>query len=192
MVRLGLAAASLTLAGFAAAADNVVPTATTATFGAWTVACNMAAQADGTAAKQLCQMTTRLNLKGQDGQMHPLLAFTIGTPPGAKVARMALQVPTDVALREGVAISLDKPAAAGADPNSAKDQDVLLALTYITCNPQGCVADADGSADLWGKLKAVKSVNVGFTAVAGMKKILVPLSLDGFGDAMAALVANAK
>lgn len=192
MVRLGLAAASLTLAGFAAAADNVVPTATTATFGAWTVACNMAAQADGTAAKQLCQMTTRLNLKGQDGQMHPLLAFTIGTPPGAKVARLALQVPTDVALREGVAISLDKPAAAGADPNSAKAQDVLLALTYITCNPQGCVADADGSADLWGKLKGVKSVNVGFTAVAGMKKILVPLSLDGFGDAMAALVANAK
>lgn len=192
MARLGLAAA-MALAGFAAAADtSVVPTATTATFGAWTVACNMAAQADGTAAKQLCQMTTRLNLKGQDGQMHPLLAFTIGTLPGGKVARMALQVPTDVALRDGLAISLDKPGVAGADPNAAKDQDVLLALTFITCNPQGCVADADGTPDLWDKLKTVKSVNVGFTALAGMKKILVPVSLDGFGDAMAALEANTK
>lgn len=193
MVRFGIAAVGLALAGGAAFADtSVAPTATTATFGAWTVACNVAAQADGSAAKQLCQMTTRLNLKGQDGQMHPLLAFTIGIPPGGKVARMALQVPTDVALRDGVAISLDKPAAAGADPTAAKDQDVLLALTYITCTPQGCVADADGTTDLWGKLGTVKSVNVGFTALAGMKKILVPVSLDGFGDAMAALAANAK
>ena len=192
MVRLCILNVGLALASWSAAADTAVPTATTATFGAWTVGCSMAAQADGSAPKQVCQMTTRLNLKGQDGQMHPLLAFTIGTPPGAKVARLALQVPTDVALRAGVSISLDKPGAAGADPNAAKVQDDLLDLSYVTCTPQGCVADADGSADLWGKLRAVKSVNVGFTAVAGMKNILVPVSLDGFGDAMAALEANAK
>ena len=191
MVRLGIFGLGLMLAS-AVAADTAVPTATTATFGAWTVACSMVAEADGSAPKQFCQMTTRLNLKGQDGQMHPLLAFTIGTPPGGKVARMALQVPTDVALRDGVAISLDKPPAVGADVNAVKDQDVLLALTYATCTPEGCVADADGSDALWGKLKAVKSANVGFTALTGMKKILVPVSMDGFADAMAALEANAK
>ena len=192
MVRFGILSVGVAFSFGAAAANTALPTATTATFGAWTVACSVAAQADGSAPKQFCQMTTQLNLKGQDGQMHPLLAFTIGTPPGAKATRMALQVPTDVALRNGVSISLDKPGAAGADPSAAKDQDVLLALTYVTCTPQGCVADADGSADLWGKLKGVKSANVGFTALAGLKKILVPVSLDGFGDAMAALEANAK
>ena len=191
MGRFGIFAA-LWVVAFPAGADTAVPTATTATFGAWTVACSMVAQADGSAQKQFCQMTTRLNLKGQDGQMHPLLAFTIGTPPGSTVARMALQVPTDVALRDGMSISLDEPVAAGADPNAAKAQAVLIDLTYATCTPQGCVADADGNAGLWGKLRLVKTANVGFTALAGMKKILVPVSLDGFGDAMAALEANAK
>lgn len=179
-------------AGGAVLADTAPPTATTATYGAWTVACNVVPQADGSPAKPLCQMTTRLNLKGQDGQMHPLLAFTIGTPPGAKAARLALQVPTDVALRAGVTISLDQPAAAGADATAPRPQEDLLQLTYLTCAPQGCIADSDGSADLWTRLKAVPSANVSFTALAGQKKIVVPVSLDGFTAAMAALDANAK
>jgi invasion protein IalB len=54
------------------------------------------------------------------------------------------------------------------------------------------VADADGSADLWAKLKAVSSANVSFTALQGQKKIIVPVSLDGFTAAMAALEANGK
>lgn len=188
----GLSLALSLLGAAGVRADTAPPTATTATYGAWTVGCNVVAQADGSPAKPLCQMTTRLNLKGQDGQLRPLLAFTIGTPPGAKAARLALQVPTDVALRAGVTLSLDQPAAAGADAAAPRPQDDLLQLTYLTCAPQGCVADADGSADLWTRLKAVSSVNVSFTALAGQKKIVVPVSLDGFTAAMAALEANAK
>ena len=174
-------------------AETAAPSATTATYGNWTIGCSMVAQADGTGAAQVCQMTTRLNLKGKDGQISPLLAITIGTPPGAKLPRLVLQVPTDVALRAGVTLSLDQAgAAAGTDPAAAKPQDALADLTYLTCTAQGCVADTDGSADLFAKLKAVKTLNVTFTALAGARKIMVPVSLDGFGDGMAALGANTK
>ena len=93
-------------------AETAAPSATTATYGTWTIGCSMVAQADGTGAAQVCQMTTRLNLKGKDGQISPLLAITIGTPPGAKLPRLVLQVPTDVALRAGVTLSLDQAGAA--------------------------------------------------------------------------------
>jgi invasion protein IalB len=177
------------LAGFPAGAETSTPSATTATFGAWTVVCNLVAQADGTAPKSLCEMTTRLNLKGQDGQMRPLLAWTIGTPPGAPAPRWALQMPTNVALREGVGISLDK---AGADAAAPKPQVEIAALTYLTCTQQTCVADGEAKAALLAKLKAAKTANVSFTLLQGAKRIVVPVSLDGFGDALAALEANGK
>lgn len=182
----------LLLPGTAALADANAPTATTATYGNWTVGCSMLLQADGSAPRQLCEMTTRLNLKGQDGQMRPLLQWTIGTPPGAKGPRMALQVPTNVALRDGVSLSLDKAAPAGTDATAAKPQDEVLALTYATCTPQGCVADADGPPKLMDRLKGAKTANVSFTMVQGGKRVMVPVSLDGFEGALAALAANTK
>jgi invasion protein IalB len=177
------------LTGLPATAETTTPTATTATYGNWTVGCSVVAQADGTAPKPLCEMTTRLNLKGQDGQMRPLLAWTIGTPPGAKSKRIALQVPVAVALRQGVIVSLDKAAADAATP---KPQDELAVLTYVTCTPQACVADADATDELLGKLKAAKTANVSFTLLQGAKEIMVPVSLDGFSDALAALDANGR
>lgn len=177
------------LAGLPVMADTTTPTATTATYGNWTVSCALMAQADGSAPGQMCEMTTRLNLKAQDGQMKPLLAWTIGTPTGAKVKRLALQVPTNVALREGVSISQDKP---GSDAAAEKPQEALADLTYVTCTPQGCVADADAPDALLASLGKTKTANVSFTLLQGGKRIMVPVSLDGFGDALAALEANGK
>lgn len=151
--------------------------------------CSLLAQADGSGSRPFCEMTTRLNLKGQDGQMRPLLAWTIGTPPGAKVKRIAVQVPTNVALRDGVSLSLDKPSA---DATAAKPQDNIASLTYVTCTPQSCVADTDAGAELLDRLKAAKTANISFTLAQGAKRIVVPVSLDGFGDALAALQANVK
>ncbi len=179
------------MVGFAMAAhaETATPTATTATYGNWTVGCTMAAQADGSAPVQVCQMVTRLNLKGKDGQIQPLLAISIGTPPGAKGPHLSVQVPTDVALRDGLVISVDKGPADAAAP---KPQEALASLTYLTCAPQGCVSDTDATSDLLAKLATLKVANVTFTVLAGAKKIVVPVSLDGFGDGLAALQANTK
>lgn len=166
-------------------AQTPPPSATTATFGDWTVGCTTQAQADGSPPRQLCEMTTRLTLKGQDGQNRPLLQWSIGQPPGSPGLRLALQLPTAVALRAGVAISLDKPASA-----SPKPQEDLAALTYLTCTAQGCLADAEAPDAVLARLKAAKTANVAFTLMQGAKRVMVPVSLDGFSAALAALQAN--
>lgn len=172
--------------------DKSAPSATTATYGNWTVGCSAATGADG-AAVRICEMTTRLNVKGQDGQLRPLLQMSVGQPPGAQALRLALQVPTDVALRAGVTLSFDKPGdAAKGDPAGVKPQEDVLALTYLACNPAGCLADSDEGAQLWPRLQQEKTLNVAFTLLAGAKKVVVPVSLDGFGAAFEALQTDLK
>ena len=167
----------------AAFADTAAqPSSTTATYGNWVVSCAVPA---GSAAK-VCETTTNLSVKGQDGAVHPLLQVAIGMPPGGTALRVVMQVPGDVALRAPVRLSLDKgppdPAAKTAAP-----QDELVSASYFTCQPGGCLADADLAADALARLIVAKSANVTFTAIAGAKQIVVPVSLDGFKDAIGAL-----
>ena len=176
----------LTLAAVPAMADTAQPSSTSATYGNWTVTCTMQAAADGSAAAQkFCQMTTRLNLKGNDGQLHPILDIAIGVPPGEKAVRMVLQVPGDVALRAPVVVSVD---AANADATATpKPQTELLQATYFACTAAGCLADGTLTAPAIATLQQSKTTNVAFTAFAGSKKIVVPVTMTGFGDAWAAL-----
>lgn len=180
--------AALALCPCLALAETAEPTSTTATYGNWTVSCAMTvlpASNSQTPVKS-CEMTTRLNLKGDDGQSRPLLQVAIGQPPGSETARVVLQVPMEVALREPVVISLDQAPASG-DAQTPVPQEPLLSATYLACSPAGCVAETAFAADLVGRLKAVKTVNVSFTILNGGKRITVPVPLTGFGDAAVAL-----
>ena len=163
-----------------ALAEGAAPSTTTATYGAWTVTC--AAQAE---AGNLCQMTTKLSLKGNDGQVRPLLEMAVGQPLGGTGARIVVQVPMDVALREVVVISVDAPG--GAEGQVPKPQTDLATASYFACVPAGCIADTELTADTLAALQGVGATNVTFTALAGAKKITVPVPMDGFGDAWAAL-----
>ena len=164
-------------------AQTAEPSATTATYGNWTVTCGTAAVEGATAPQKVCQMTTKLNLKGADGQLRPLLEIAVGLPPGGTEPRIVLQVPIDVALREALVVSVDAQTA-GADPMPQTD---LVTATYFACVPTGCIADAVLKADAIAGLKATKTTNVTFTALAGAKKITVPVEMTGFADAWAAL-----
>ena len=169
-----------------ASAQAAEPSSTTATYGAWTVTCaTPPASGDTTAAKKLCQMTISLSLKGNDGQVRPLIEVAIGQPAGGEGARIVVQVPIDVALREAVMVSVD---AAGGDANQTpKPQTELLTANYFACVPTGCIADAAVSAETLSALKVATATNVTFTALSGAKKITVPVPMTGFGDAWAAL-----
>ena len=170
------------IAAGASQADTVQPSSTTATYGNWVVSCNVA----GGDAGQVCETTTHLSVKGQDGGMHPLLQVAIGMPPGSAAVRIVVQVPGDVALRAPVRLSLDQtPPVAGS--SASVPQDDLVTASYFTCQPVGCLADADLAAGALARLLAAKSANVTFTAISGAKQIVVPVSLDGFSDAVAAL-----
>lgn len=166
-----------------AAAQAVEPSSTTATYGAWTVTCATPAAAEG--AVKICQMTTKLSVKGSDGQVRPLLEVAIGQPVGGEGARIVLQVPMDVALREAVAVSVDAPGSEAAP--SPKPQTALAQASYFACVPAGCIADAALTAQTLAALQAASVTNVTFTALTGAQKITVPVPMEGFGDAWSAL-----
>ncbi len=168
-----------------ACAQSAEPSSTTATYGAWTVTCAAEAAEDGAAAEKVCQMTISLSLKGTDGQVSPLIEVAIGQPPGDTGARIVVQVPIDVALREGLTVSVD--AAGGDSAQSPKPQTDLANATYFACVPQGCVADAALTTQAVAALTTATATNVTFTTLAGAKKITVPVPMAGFGDAWTAL-----
>ena len=168
------------------AAQTAEPSATTATYGNWTVTCGTAAVAGEASVQKLCQMTTKLNLKGNDGQLRPLLEVAIGLPPGGTVPRIILQVPIDVTLRAPIMVSVD--AQTTGEPKLQTD---LVTATYFACTPAGCIADAELTAGASAALRDAKTTNVTFSALAGTKKITVPVEMTGFGDALAALGLSA-
>ena len=169
----------LALTAAPAFAQTTEPSSTAATYGNWTVSCVQ------TADQKVCQMTTKLNLKGADGQLRPLLEVAIGQPPAGGDVRIVLQVPMDVALRAPVVVSVD---AAGPDKAATpKPQTELLTASYFACVPTGCIADTIFDANTLKSLQAAVSMNATFTALSGAKKISVPVDLTGFGDAWAAL-----
>ena len=163
-------------------AQSVAPSATTATYGNWTVTCGMAAVVGTATPQKLCQMTTKLNLKGNDGQLRPLLEVAIGLPPGGTVPRIVLQVPIDVTLRAPVVVSVDAEAA-----GEPKPQTDLVTATYFACTPAGCIADAELTTTASVALMDAKITNVTFTALTGTKKITVPVEMTGYVDAWNAL-----
>ena len=175
----------LALSGVAQTAE---PTRTTATYGNWTVSCALSVPPSGDSLTPVkaCEMTTRLNMKGNDGNARPLLQVSIGQPPGAETARIMLQVPVEVALREPVAVSLDQVTASG-DAKQPVPQEPLLSATYLACSPRGCLAETAISGILVGRLKVAETMNVTFTSLNGGKRVLVPVSLAGFAQAAVAL-----
>jgi invasion protein IalB len=163
-------------------AQTAEPSSTTATYGNWTVTCATVSAEGATAAQKTCQMTTKLNLKDADGQLRPLLEVAIGQPLGGEGARIVVQVPLDVALRQPLIVSVDADAS-----QTPKPQTELVSASYFACVPQGCIADAALTADVIATLQQSATTNLTFTALAGSKRITVPVAMTGFGDAWAAL-----
>lgn len=181
-----LALPALTPAAIAqTAAQTAEPTSTTATYGNWTVRCatSQPPAGDSQPPVRVCEMTTRLTLKGNDGQTRPLLQVAIGQPPGADTVRIVLQLPLDVALRQPVTVSLDQPG----DTAQPVPQQPLLQASYLSCSARGCLAEADIAAALIDTLKGAATMNVGFTSLNGAQRIMVPVPLAGFAEAGAAL-----
>jgi len=177
----------LALTATPALAQTAEPSATTATYGNWTVTC--AVQPDPVG--KVCQMTTKLNLKASDGQVRPLIEVAIGQPADGSGVRIVVQVPMDVALRDPVVISVDQDPASG-DAQTQKPQTELVQASYFACVPSGCIADAPLDGAAMAALQGAATTNMTFTALGAPKKITVPVAMAGFGDALAALGLPAK
>jgi invasion protein IalB len=176
----GLALIAALWAG-GAVAQTEAPNSTQATYGNWTLAC----------VQKTCQITTRLNLKSEDGRVTPLIEVAIGRPKEGGELRIVVQVPGDVALRAPVEVSLDG-AGEGEGAAGAKPQVALVTASYFACVPGGCIADAVLDEAAVKALLAAPAMNTTFTTLAGAKRVTVPVGLNGFTDAWAALGAAGK
>ncbi|NBZ86250.1 invasion associated locus B family protein [Stagnihabitans tardus] len=150
---------ALALFLLAAPAWAETPQQTTATYDNWTVVCQGPA----------CEAVTRLNVKGQDGQLRPLLSMSF-----ASGQSLRLQLPLGVDLTAAPEVRTDPP----------------TALRWKTCVAAGCLAEAVLEPATVKQMTAkLEEVVVRFVALgpeAG-KTIEVPVSLKGFGDAVKSL-----
>lgn len=150
------------------------PVSTTATYGAWTLGCQ-----DSAGAKS-CQVMTRLNVKGQDGQLRPLMALAL-VPTQAKGQALRAELPAGLDLRS--------PPRLRAVAKGDAEGEALASFDWLTCDGPLCLAELSASAELVDRLVAAKTVEVEFTLWQGGKAVRVPVSLDGFAAAYAALKA---
>ena len=117
--------------------------------------------------------------------MRPLLEVAIGQPPAGGEARIVVQVPMDVALREPVVVSVDAP---GADEaTTPKPQTELVTASYFACVPAGCIADAALDAETLENAAKCRLDERDLYRSRRGQKVTVPVAMAGFGDAWAAL-----
>jgi invasion protein IalB len=162
----------------AAAQDRVPPSRTVATFGNWSVVCSMimpSGSADASADEEQCEMVSRVNVRGEDGTVRPLLQVSVSPAAEDGTARMLFQVPGNAYLRRPVALLVDPPED---QPVGTIPEDALEA-TFIRCGTSGCVADTTLSEDDQARLTEAGAAVVSFVNVSG-SRVGVPLSMTGY------------
>jgi len=159
-------AAAKTVAAKAGAPDKA--------FGAWKMAC----------AKQgNCVLTQRVMLPGKGGKEMPgLLAFAGSNKEKNKdgkvvtIRHVRLVTPLGTFLPKGVGYKLDE-GKEGQTP-------------FLFCEPLGCMTELTLNAEMLGKLKAGKKLQVSYNVLDSKTPRKVSLSLNGFAQGMDALAKN--
>ncbi len=153
----------------AASALAQTPQRTTATYGSWTVRCEMS-----DAGSKACEMVQAITVQGQAA---PIAQVAIGPREGGDY-RLVVQLPIAVWLP--------------ADVKLAAGDDAIATAEFKRCFPQFCLAEADmPAATLDGLLSRTGDGAVSFQD-AGQRAVSVPLSFDGLADAYTALAADSQ
>lgn len=162
----------------AAAQERVPPSRTVATFGNWSVVCNMvvpSGPADDSTPEEQCEMVSRVNVRGEDGTVRPLLQVSVRPAEEDGTARMLFQVPGNAYLRSPVALVVDP----SEDQTPGTIPEDALEATYIRCGTSGCVADTILFEDDRTRLTEADAAVVSFVNVSG-SRVGVPLSMTGY------------
>ncbi len=141
-----------------AAEDADTPSQTTATFGDWTVQCQVLADK----ATTLCEMLQAVQAKENKGL---LAKVAVGRLPGQEAMRVVVQLPLAVNLSGPVELRVgDK---------------VVVNATYETCYPNFCLAGAAFNDDAAQMFKKAEAMTIVFKTRTGADNG-VPVSLKGF------------
>lgn len=141
------------------------------TFGAWKMAC----------AKSACMLTQRVMLAGKDGKETPgVLAFAGSSKEKTKdgkvvtIPHVRLITPLGAFLPKGVGYKLDE----GKEGQAP----------FLFCEPRGCMTELTLNAEMLGKLKAGKKLQVSYNVLDSKAPRKVSLSLNGFAQGMDAVL----
>ena len=152
----------------ATAAAQEVPQQTTATYGDWTLRCNLR---PGPPPQKICQIVQSVRAQNQP---NPVTQIAIGRPVKDGGLKAIIQVPINVWLPAGVKATFD-------------EKEPPFVLEFKRCAPTGCLADLDISDETMTKLRALTANGKLQFKDGTQKDITVPISFKGFGQAFDAL-----
>ena len=150
-----------------AQAQNQTPQRTTATYDDWTVRC----ETRGTPPVKACEMVQAVTAQGQTS---PIAQIAIGRANKNQPLKVVFQLPINVWIQDGVRFVFDPKAAP-------------LAASFRWCVPAGCFADLDLKDDLVKRMRTITVQGRFEFKDAAQRKVAIPVSFKGFGQAYDAL-----
>ena len=147
------------------------PQRTTATYGDWTVRCEVA---PGPPAQKNCEMDQVAQVQVQ-GQANPISRVVIPLPPKGEPAKLFVQLLVNVSFAAPLKIVMDSKGAG-------------LSTPFRRCVPATCIAEIELKDDLQKKFRATAEPGKILYKDAVDRDVVIPLSFKGFAQAFEALL----
>jgi invasion protein IalB len=147
------------------------PQRTTASYGDWTVVCEIA---PGPPPRRNCEMNQVAERQVQ-GQTATISRVAIGLPPKGEPAKLVVQLPVNVLFAAPLKITTDA-------------KDVGISTPFRHCVPSGCFAEIELKDDLQKKFRAATEPGKILYRSAAEQEVIIPLSFKGFPQAFEALL----
>ena len=145
------------------------PQSTTATYADWVVQCQTRA---GPPAEKICDMGQVTQLQGKNV---PFSRVAVAQPVKGQPIKLMVQLPVNASFAANVRIQ-------------ASDTDPGVAAPFARCLPGGCFADFDLKDDVVKRMRAASGAGKLSFADAAGHDVSVPISFNGFAQALDALV----
>jgi invasion protein IalB len=145
------------------------PQSTTATYADWVVQCQTRA---GPPAEKICDMGQVTQLQGKNV---PFSRVAVSQPVKGQPIKFVVQLPVNASFAANVRVQ-------------TSDTDPGVAAPFARCLPGGCFADFDLKDDVVKRMRAASGAGKLSFADAAGHDVSVPISFNGFAQALDALV----
>ena len=176
--------------------EAVAPASMTANYGDWSLRCRSVpsnaesrkvnrnnTSADVCEIVHIIRIATRDEATGQTSAPQVLAQIAMGrVPESGDAIKVVFQVPGGVMLREPIRLNLATTAEALADATGDNSQEA----NYFQCHGNACLADMDLTENRSDAIVSARFARLSFIDGA-RRAINVPVSLNGFASAFAAL-----
>lgn len=152
-------------------AQSEAPQRTTATYGDWVVQCETK---DQEPHKKVCEME-QVTQRQVQGKTIPYTLIAVGRPVKGQPLKLVVQVPVNVSFSANARIK-------------TSDADQGIVAPFARCAPGGCFAEFDIKDDIIKKFRAASGSGKISFVDAGGHEISVPLSFNGFNQALDGLL----